>query len=384
MDLYELRDAKFDSLADSVKDWGELVRKLESLEKEAREGLKGLAEKADWTGVNASVSKEFIGKTAKEFADARKEAGSIHNILKDTHDELVSYRKQLHDALSDADKQHLWVSCSGDQIIVTAQSAGPNGPDPSTYSEDDLQAMLHRVQDIMKNANASDSSAASALSGLVGLTPVGFSSAPVIKDRDHAAAALQRERIRQRGLKLDEEYRKNTRWPFEWGPDGTHPRGRDAESERTNLHWAERDLMKKRPWEAAKYAEISKWALETAAEEASKDPSIDQNALRHSIWQARLTYELGPESAERWADAHEAYYPKSEQEDHMADLVNNEYGRKLGEQTQKDVPPKYIVTDPYSGPTQINTEEVKEHILEQGRRYAKSPEAANVYHFKPR
>lgn len=42
------------------------------------------------------------------------------------------------------------------------------GPAPSTYLEKDLQAMLHRVQDIMKNAD--DSSAATALRGLAGLT----------------------------------------------------------------------------------------------------------------------------------------------------------------------------------------------------------------------
>ncbi|MER6145530.1 hypothetical protein ABT174_36835 [Streptomyces sparsogenes] len=246
-------------------------------------------------------------------------------------------------------------------------------------SQAEVDAVTAEVQGILSKAANSDDSAAKALRGLVDLAQVGFSSAPVIADRDRAGAVIRREQIRQRGIKLAADYRKNTKWPFEWGPDGTHPRGRAAESDQQGVHWAERDLLKQRPWEAAKWADITYWAKKTAEREHLKNPNIDENAFRHTIWQARLTYELGSEGAERWADAHEAYYPKSERDDHMADLVNNENGRNLGRQAKERIP---FEAPPRGVPNYRSP--VEQYILNEARRYAQSDQAATRHHFADR
>ena len=117
--------------------------------------------------------------------------------------------------------------------------------------------------------------------------------------------------------------------------------------------------------------------MRTAQEEAAKNPQLDQNAFRHAIWQARLTYEMGPEKAELWADAHEAYHPKAEHPDHMADLVNNVHGRSLGSRVSDEIPyrpPSEF--DPGSSP------EATQKILDEARRYAQSGGAANPKHFE--
>lgn len=70
MDLDALRFADFSKLSTAVADWTAMATKLWGLESDARGDLGGKAAKADWAGVNATVTREFIGKTAKEFSDA--------------------------------------------------------------------------------------------------------------------------------------------------------------------------------------------------------------------------------------------------------------------------------------------------------------------------
>ncbi|SFY51804.1 hypothetical protein [Streptomyces sp. F-1] len=194
MKFEDLYQADFKLLDDAVSDWGLLVRNLTDLQKQARDGLHDKAVKADWHGVNAGVSKEFIGKTAGEFDDATKEATSIHNILQDTRDELKSYKQQLHQAVEDGRKKNLTVIPSGDGgFIVTMvvhpdrAAHGTSVPEHSVADEDDLR---DRVQRILNNAAKSDSTASQVLTALVDESKYGFSGV-VYKNRDQAEKAVQ-------------------------------------------------------------------------------------------------------------------------------------------------------------------------------------------------
>ncbi|PIM65788.1 hypothetical protein CTU88_47155, partial [Streptomyces sp. JV178] len=62
MDLDALRFASFKLLDDAIEDWSTTVSNLAELKEAADKGLRGAANKANWTGENATVSKEFIGK----------------------------------------------------------------------------------------------------------------------------------------------------------------------------------------------------------------------------------------------------------------------------------------------------------------------------------
>ncbi|MFD4785911.1 hypothetical protein ACFWN1_02270 [Streptomyces sp. NPDC058459] len=83
----------------AADDWSEMAGKLHKLAADAADGMKAKADKADWEGVNAGVTKAFIGKTVKKFEDAAAEARGVKLILEDGHaaikmaqDELVDIR----------------------------------------------------------------------------------------------------------------------------------------------------------------------------------------------------------------------------------------------------------------------------------------------------
>ena len=71
-----------------------MIGKLRELSDDARKKLSDGAKAANWQGVNATVTKEFIEKTALEFADAVQQATSVRNIHQDTRDELIDHRRQ--------------------------------------------------------------------------------------------------------------------------------------------------------------------------------------------------------------------------------------------------------------------------------------------------
>lgn len=95
----DIIDAPLGKLKAAADDWAEMAGKLDRLATDAADGMKRKADRADWEGVNAGVTKAFIGKTAKEFADAAAEAKGVQRILEEGYaafkkakDELVDIR----------------------------------------------------------------------------------------------------------------------------------------------------------------------------------------------------------------------------------------------------------------------------------------------------
>ncbi|MBN3929648.1 hypothetical protein IQ279_08345 [Streptomyces verrucosisporus] len=194
MKLDALRHADFSKLNKAVSDWSEMVGKLSTLKDDARSQLKGKADKADWTGMNAAVTREFVAKTTGEFADAHTQASSIHNILKDTRDELVEYRRQLNDAIERGLRKNLTVIANTDGSFTVTMNIHPDraagGTDVPDHTPEDVTALRDEVQGILTKAAESDSSAARALRALADQTPHGFSDASY-SDRDSAAEAME-------------------------------------------------------------------------------------------------------------------------------------------------------------------------------------------------
>ncbi|MFD4222615.1 hypothetical protein [Streptomyces griseus] len=95
----DIIDAPLGKLKEAADDWSEMVTKLQRLAEVANDGMKVKGDKAEWDGVNAGVTKGFIGKTAKEFKDAVAEARGVKLVLEDAHtafkkakDDLVNIR----------------------------------------------------------------------------------------------------------------------------------------------------------------------------------------------------------------------------------------------------------------------------------------------------
>ncbi|MQY39226.1 hypothetical protein SRB17_72480 [Streptomyces sp. RB17] len=194
MDLDALRHGNFAQLGEAITDWERMTKDLATLEDDARRKLKGTADKARWAGVNAQVSREFIDKTAQEFADAHTQADSITKILKDTRGELVGFRDQLNDTLERAPYKYCTVIDTGQGTFTVAGNPRPDwASDPSgetsAVSQKDVDDLRNEIQRILNKATESDNTAAKALKLLVDQAKYGFSSAHY-ENRDEAAKAV--------------------------------------------------------------------------------------------------------------------------------------------------------------------------------------------------
>ncbi|MEN8651243.1 hypothetical protein ABCR94_11505, partial [Streptomyces sp. 21So2-11] len=186
MDLEALRHGNFASLGEAIGDWSKVVKNLTTLKNDARDDLKGKADKADWAGLNATVSREFITKTAGEFADAVTQATTIRDILRDTRDELVAYRGELTRALDKGWEKRLTAvgtQGGGFKVFVNVH------PEPAN-SKQAVDALRDELQGILTKATTSDTTAAQVLRAISKQAEHGFSDASY-KDRDSAADALR-------------------------------------------------------------------------------------------------------------------------------------------------------------------------------------------------
>ncbi|MGV9426752.1 hypothetical protein ACWDO7_21010 [Streptomyces sp. NPDC003656] len=194
MDLDALRHGNFAKLGEAVTDWEQMTRKLAGLQKDAENNLKAKADKADWAGINATVSREFIARAAAEFADAHTQADSIAKILSDTRGELIGFRTQLNDAIARAEKQNLSVVDTGDGTFTVTGNTRPDwASDPAgkTGATDQkvVDAFRDEIQAILAKATRSDDSAAKVLTLLVNQAKYGFADASYA-NRDEAADAV--------------------------------------------------------------------------------------------------------------------------------------------------------------------------------------------------
>ncbi|MFJ1618199.1 MULTISPECIES: hypothetical protein [unclassified Streptomyces] len=217
MDFETLRQGDFSQLGQAITAWKGVVDKLGTLETDARDNLKAKADKANWAGVNATVSREFITKTAGEFSDAHTQAKTIHSILNDTRDELVSYKEQLDQALERGRKKNLTVAQIGGGGFTVTMLIHPDraakGHEVPDHSPQDADHLRDDVQLILNRATESDTTAATVLRAIVDQAEVGFSGASYT-DRDTAIDALRKAEeaaklIKEKGDEMSpEEFQK--------------------------------------------------------------------------------------------------------------------------------------------------------------------------------
>ncbi|MGW6525405.1 DUF6571 family protein [Streptomyces sp. NPDC054962] len=190
MDLDALRNSDLSLLDDAVEDWSTMVGDLETLMDAAEKGLRGAANQASWAGYNATVSKEFIGKTAGEFTDAHSQASSIHKILQDTRDELKKYKGQLNDAIERGRQQNLTVIGYEGGFTVTTNVPPEGRGRQDQDNKGAITSLRDEIQKILEQATTSDTSANSVLMAIADQSTLGFSDVDYT-DRDSAAKALK-------------------------------------------------------------------------------------------------------------------------------------------------------------------------------------------------
>lgn len=193
MDLDSLRFANFSDLDAAITDWEQMVAKLKILQDDAKDDLKAKSDKANWAGENATVTRAFVDKTAGEFTDAHTQAETIKKIVTDTRGELVGYRTQLNAAIDRGLKKNLTVRDTGEGSFTVTMNIHPDraakGTSVPEHTQQDADTFRDEIQNILKNATESDTSAAKVLTLLVDQAKYGFSDASYA-DRDSAAKAV--------------------------------------------------------------------------------------------------------------------------------------------------------------------------------------------------
>ncbi|MEW1720765.1 hypothetical protein [Streptomyces sp. NPDC093109] len=195
MNMDELLHGNFATLDTNINDWSTVITNLKSLEKQAREDLKAKADKANWAGENATVTREFVDRTVGEFADAVTEATSIYNILKDTRDELVGFRDDLKSKIELARRKNITVTSTADGGFTVTMLIHPDraakGTEVPSHSQQDVDYLRDDVQLILSRATESDTTAAQVLRALVDQAEQGFANG-VYGDRESAVEALEK------------------------------------------------------------------------------------------------------------------------------------------------------------------------------------------------
>ncbi|MEU0353928.1 hypothetical protein [Streptomyces cyaneofuscatus] len=167
----DIVDAPIGKLKAAADDWSEMAQKLERLATQAADGMRTKADKADWEGLNAGVTKAFIGKTAKECADAAAQAKGVKTILEDG---LAAIRKAKDDLTGIRDHEGpaagIRVDAEGKvsarQPLADAPPAQRHDPDyPQLVRQENqnIAAWQKKIDLIVDNCNDADVSLKNAL-----------------------------------------------------------------------------------------------------------------------------------------------------------------------------------------------------------------------------
>jgi hypothetical protein len=168
----ELRHLRLGNLDKAVADWRVMADKLTKLATGGRgdvsaRDLESKAKAADWEGVNATVSREFVTRTAKQFDDAAAEAKDVLGVLSDLASQMAKHKESLQTAESELRARNILVL--GDGTIVDNGPKGPTEQHPGAakVSQEDLEAAKARITRILWEATETDRIAKDALRAIM-------------------------------------------------------------------------------------------------------------------------------------------------------------------------------------------------------------------------
>lgn len=115
--------------------------------------------------MNATVSRGFIQKTAKEFDDLHAEVSSIYQVLDDAHRELLRLQRKISRLIDSASKKGFVIADSGESLVTVSVRTAPGEPvneDAETRKEE--QEYADQISSCLWEANVIDQATAIALS----------------------------------------------------------------------------------------------------------------------------------------------------------------------------------------------------------------------------
>lgn len=159
----DIVDAPVAKLKAAADDWSEMAGKLDKLAADAASGMKAKADGASWAGVNAGVTKEFIGKTTKEFSDAAAEAKGVKSVLEDGYTAIKKAKDELV-RIRDHDGPAAGVKVDGSGKVAAknplsesnAARHDPDYPDLLHQERENIASWQKKIDLIVDNCNDDD------------------------------------------------------------------------------------------------------------------------------------------------------------------------------------------------------------------------------------
>ncbi|WP_189389441.1 DUF6571 family protein [Streptomyces sp. SDr-06] len=160
-------NAPVDKLRTAVDDWSDMALRLRKLAEEAHDGLRVHAEAARWAGVNAGVTRDFIRKTVKEFADAKQEAEGVHRLLLDAYTEFKKAKDGLRAITDGAGRSGIAIDARGRVLArhtLADDTAARHDPEYAGLTEDvraeraNVAAWQRKVDALIAACDAADES----------------------------------------------------------------------------------------------------------------------------------------------------------------------------------------------------------------------------------
>ncbi|GGR69750.1 hypothetical protein GCM10010252_04780 [Streptomyces aureoverticillatus] len=163
-DLLGLRLGK---LASAVDDWEVMARRLSELATGGGGGdsaalLKRKAELANWKGVNATVGKAFVVKTASEFDDAVTSAQSVLAVLQGALKAFARHKDEMERVADSAAKRNIRITPAGGAEARSPQDAAKDG----VPTQMELVATMRDATRVLQEADETDRVAERALRAL--------------------------------------------------------------------------------------------------------------------------------------------------------------------------------------------------------------------------
>ncbi|MEU3733561.1 DUF6571 family protein [Streptomyces sp. NPDC033538] len=167
----DLMQVSLGQLDTAVSDWKKAVDNLKQLETDARDGLKKKSDRARWKGVNAGVTREFVDRTAAEFADLHGEANGVYQVLDDAHRELESLQKRVRTLTTEAKDKGYTVRDNGDGTVSVDAHVMPGTSPKDDKNKEERQYYADAITGKIAHARDIDASTKLALARTHGNDP---------------------------------------------------------------------------------------------------------------------------------------------------------------------------------------------------------------------
>ncbi|MFB6999335.1 DUF6571 family protein [Streptomyces virginiae] len=241
----QLLNAKLGPMDTAVTQWTEMIAKLAQLKTDAS-AMKSKADKSTWRGENASVTKVFVTKTAKEFGDAVTEAESVRDLVQDAH----TLFKTAHDDLKATyENPPPGITIYPNGVLshrVHPDRRSKDSTEP-VATEAQFEALRGKIEGILQRANEADELCAWGLRALIKNHPNDFGSTDLggvadakkmrAEEKQQAENGREAAKLYARWEHLDDKERERLLQLAEGGKDSPA----FAEQLMTNLSYRGRD-----------------------------------------------------------------------------------------------------------------------------------------------